>query len=192
MNPSSPDSQDVPRDQTWTGLMLRAQSGDQRAYAQLLSEILPFLRGLARRQRHSPDQVEDVVQDVLVTLHRIRHTYDPSRPFTRWLATIAQRRGIDLLRKQIRQGRHEIWDEEAYETFADPRATREQEAHDATAGLSTAMLALSKGQREAIELVKMQELSLAEAAVVSGKSVTALKVTIHRAVKLLREHLVKR
>jgi RNA polymerase sigma-70 factor (ECF subfamily) len=192
MNQFPPNPQEATRDQAWTGLMLRAQSGDQRAYAELLAQILPFLRGLARRQRHSPDQVEDVVQDVLVTLHRIRHTYDPSRPFTRWLATIAQRRGIDLLRKQIRQGRHEIWDEEAYETFADPRATREQEAHDATAGLNTAMRTLSKGQREAIELVKIQELSLAEAAAVSGKSVTALKVTIHRAVKLLREHLVKR
>jgi len=192
MNPTQSDQQEANRDQAWTGLMLRAQSGDQRAYAQLLSDILPFVRGLARRQRHSPDQVEDVVQDVLVTIHRIRHTYDPSRPFTRWLATIVQRRGIDLLRKQIRQGRHEIWDEEAYETFADPRATREQEAYETAAGLNLAMMALSKGQREAIELVKIQELSLAEAAAVSGKSVTALKVTIHRAVKLLREHLVKR
>ena len=169
--------------------MLRAQAGDQRAYAQLLAETVPFLRGLARRQRLSPDQVEDVVQDVLVTVHRIRHTYDPSRPFTRWLATIAQRRGIDHIRSRRRLDRHEIYDEESYETFADPTTIREQEAYDSAAGLRTAMQALSKAQREAIELVKIQELSLGEAALVTGKSVAALKITVHRAVKLLRERL---
>ena len=74
MNLAPPDPRETSRDQIWTALMLRAQSGDQRAYAELLCQIVPFLRGLARRQRHSPDQVEDVVQDVLVTLHRVRHT----------------------------------------------------------------------------------------------------------------------
>jgi len=189
---SGQDQLEASRDGAWTALMLQSQNGDQRAYARLLTEISPFVRSLARRQRHSPDQVEDVVQDVLVTLHRVRHTYDPSRPFTRWLAAITQRRGIDLLRKQIRHGRYEVFDEESYETFADPRATREQEGYGDSAALGTAMLALSEGQREAIELVKFQELSLAEASAVSGKSIAALKVTVHRAVKLLREQLVKR
>ena len=48
------------------------------------------------------------------------------------------------------------------------------------------MQALPPGQRQAVELLKLQEMSLKEASSVSGLSVAALKVATHRAVKTLR------
>ena len=137
----------------------------------------------------APDRIEDVVQDVLLTIHRVRHTYDPSRPFEAWLAAIARRRSIDLLRRQGRIGAVETWEAGAYETFADPRANKEKEGRDATATLGRALRGLPPGQREALELVKLRELSLAEASRLSGKSVGALKVNVHRALKALRTRL---
>ena len=190
--PASQPSDQIAREARWSGLMMAAQDGDSRAYAQLLTEIAPFIRNLARRERHAPDRLEDVVQDVLITLHRIRDSYEPGRPFIHWLATITHRRSIDLLRKTIRQGRHEVFDEESYETFADPGATKEQEAYGDASGLAAALAYLSPSQREAIELIKLQELSLSEASERTGKSVAALKITVHRAVKLLRDKLVKK
>ena len=47
--------------------------------------------------------VEDVVQDVLMTVHAVRHTYDPKRPFGPWLVAIAHGRIIDQLRRQTRR-----------------------------------------------------------------------------------------
>ena len=60
-------------------LMAAAQDGDKRAYATLLQAVTPYLRAQARRYLRNPHDVEDVVQDILLTLHRVRQTYDPTR-----------------------------------------------------------------------------------------------------------------
>jgi RNA polymerase sigma-70 factor, ECF subfamily len=175
-------------DRRWRGLMAAAQDGDRAAYERLLREILPFLRALVARQ-HRADRAEEVVQEVLLTVHRVRHTYDPARPFRPWLAAIARRRSIDALRRHLRTERHEVFDATAYETFADPKANRAMEVSAATEGLGEAIAGLSPPQREAIELLKLRELSLSEAAGRSGRSIAALKVNVHRAIKSLRRRL---
>jgi RNA polymerase sigma-70 factor (ECF subfamily) len=176
----------VTQDRQWSGWMARAQDGDNVAYARLLREILPFLRVLARRRCRDPDRCEDIVQDVLLTLHRVRHTYDPARPFTPWLAAICDRRSIDALRKRVRQASHEADDARAYETFADPASNKELEAGDAAQALAALVAELPPAQREALELVKVKEMSLLEASQATGQSVGALKVSVHRALKALR------
>ncbi len=72
--------------------MIRAQSGDRGAYRNLLEEMAPYLRALAVEERRSADQLEAFVQDVFRTVHTIRQTYDPARPFEPWLVAIARRR----------------------------------------------------------------------------------------------------
>ena len=187
---STPDLKTAPPDESgWSRLMAAAQDGDRAAYNRLLREILPFLRAVVAAHHRRPDRLEDVVQDVLLTLHRVRHTYDPARPVRPWLAAIARRRSIDALRRRGRTDAMEVADDLAYETFADPAANREIEAAQNTAGLSGAIAGLPPGQREAVELLKIKEMSLAEASLVSGKSTTALKVNVHRAIKALRAQL---
>lgn len=179
-----------PQDESgWSRLMAAAQDGDRAAYDRLLREILPFLRAVVAAHHRRPDRLEDVVQDVLLTLHRVRHTYDPARPVRPWLAAIARRRSIDALRRRGRTDAMEVADDLAYETFADPAANREIEVAQNTAGLSGAIAGLPPSQREAVELLKLKEMSLAEASLVSGKSTTALKVNVHRAIKALRAQL---
>jgi len=180
---------DVVRDERWSRLMAAAQAGDRASYEELLRDCVPFIRAVVARQHRRPDRIEDAVQDVLLTVHRVRHTYDPRRPFAPWLAAIARRRSIDLLRKRLRAEAHEVADEQAYETFADPAANNDKEAADRAAELGLAVAALPEGQRRAIELVKLREMSLEEAARASGKSAGALKVSIHRAIKALKAQL---
>ncbi len=69
------------QDQAWSALMVAAQGGDGRAYGVLLGEVAPFVRALVRRKCRDPETLEDVVQDVLLNLHRVRQTYDPARSF---------------------------------------------------------------------------------------------------------------
>lgn len=128
-----------------------------------------------------------MVQDTLLTLHRVRQTYDPQRPFSPWLASIAARRGIDGLRRRSRVARYEVSTEvQSYETFADPAANSDIEALGATEALEQLLQRLPPRQRQALEAMKLKELSLREAAAVSGQSVGALKVNTHRAIKALR------
>jgi RNA polymerase sigma-70 factor (ECF subfamily) len=127
---------------------------------------------------------------VLLTVHRVRHTFEPGQPVKPWLTAIVARRSIDALRKRSRIGAREVNDQPAYETFADPAANKE-EAGDPGRLLAGMITALSPGQKEALELVKLREMSLADASAASGQSVASLKVNIHRAIKKLRGNLAK-
>lgn len=177
------------RDVEWSVYMARAQGGDREAYSRLLTEITPYLRMLAGRHHRVPQDVEDTVQDILLTIHSIRQIYDPTRPFTPWLVTISRRRIIDRLRQQGRSAAHETPLNEGHETIVDVEANIETRADGRS--LREAVDKLPPGQREAITLLKLQELSLKEAADRSGMSIAALKVATHRALKSLRTILGK-
>jgi RNA polymerase sigma-70 factor (ECF subfamily) len=178
----------VTRDVDWSILMARAQEGDQAAYHRLLHEITPYLRSLAAR-RH-PGDVEDSVQDVLLTIHSIRQTYDPARPFAPWLVAIANRRFIDRLRRQGRTRDRETPLTTEHETFCEPAANLEERPDERE--LEGMVNNLPPAQQNAVRLLKLKELSLKEAAAVSGMSITSLKVNTHRALKTLRKMLLDR
>ena len=185
---SSPEP--IVKDVDWAILMARAQGGDASSYRRLLDEITPFLRSLAARSHRDLLDIEDTVQDVLLSIHSVRHTYDPARPFGPWLVTIAQRRVVDRLRRQMRRMSHESPLSQEHETFASPAANYAEEGLDAKA-VRDAVGRLPPGQREAIRLIKLQEMSLREASLITGVSVAALKVATHRGLKTLRKLLAK-
>jgi len=106
------------RERDWSVLMARAQDGDRAAYRRLLEEITPFLRALAARRHRDLSDAEDAIQDVLLTLHATRHTYDPARPFGPWLVAIANHRLIDRLRRQGRLRSRETALMPEHETFS--------------------------------------------------------------------------
>jgi len=174
---------------SWSILMARAQGGDRAAYRRLLEEITPYLRALAASRRIDRVDVEDAVQDVLLTLHAIRHTYDPRRPFAPWLVAIANRRLVDRLRRRERSQSHERA-LRAHETFPADQTKFDDEILDRRQ-LRAAIARLPFGQRQAVRLLKLEEMSLREAAAASGMSVAALKVAMHRALKNLRKRLAR-
>jgi len=172
----------------WSIAMAKAQGGDQDAYRRLLEGITPYIRTLAVNHIRNRDDVEDTVQDVLLTIHSVRNTYDPSKPFGPWLVAITKRRIVDALRRRGRVGLHEMPLESEQETFVAAGANLQEEAADAHV-LRAAIEQLSVGQRDALRMLKLEELSLQEAATASGTSVAALKVATHRAMTRLRELL---
>lgn len=184
----SPDHAAERLDAAWGALMAGAQGGDRVAYERLLRECTPLIRRIARFKRVHADTVEDVVQDVILTVHRARHTYDPARSFSAWLVAISQRRAIDALRRDGRRTRREVNEPIAYENHPDPAADQpdtRSAALQATA-VTTAVDDLPAGQREAIELLALRQLSLDEASLLTGKTRGALKVNMHRALQTLR------
>ncbi|MBI1285417.1 MAG: sigma-70 family RNA polymerase sigma factor [Thiobacillus sp.] len=166
--------------------MAHAQDGDQGAYRRLLQDITPYIRSIAGRRLSEPSDIEDAVQDVLLTVHSIRHTYDPTRPFAPWLATIANRRVVDILRRVMRSRSRHTPLEPMHETFASPETNIEEGVSNADV-LAKAIDKLPQSQREAVTLLKLKEMSLNDAAVSSGMSVASLKVAMHRALKNLRK-----
>lgn len=166
--------------------MRAAQAGEQAAYARLLKDVTPFIRALLSRHCRNRADVEEMLQDTLLTVHRVRHTYDPDRPFSPWLAAIAARRGIDGLRRRSRIARFETADAVAYETFQDPAANSDVEVVRSAEEVAVLLEQLPPRQRQALEALKLRQLTLVEASAASGQSVAALKVNSHRALKALR------
>jgi len=179
------------RDLEWSILMARAQDGNGDAYRCLLEEVAPYLRSLAASRYRDPSDAEDAVQDILLTIHAVRLTYDPARPFRPWLVTIANRRLVDRLRRQGRLRSRETALTSDHETFPDRQENLEEEVSDRHE-LRAALENLPPGQRQAIGLLKLKEMSLKEAATATGLSVTALKGATHRALKNLRKMLSPR
>ena len=185
----STDSERSSRDPSgWSRLMACAQDGDRDAYRILLTEIEPYIRSIALRYLNRSADMEDAVQDVLLTVHAIRQTYDPRRPFGPWLVAIANRRIIDRLRRTTRHWSREVELSAEHETFAAEPANLLGE-NSVGLALVGAIDKLPPDQRDAIRMLKLKEMSLKEASQASGRSVTALKVATHRAIRNLRKLL---
>lgn len=172
----------------WARWMAAAQDGDGAAYARLLAELLPVVRRMVRRRWPRAEDSEDVVQEVLLTLHAVRHTYDPARPFLPWLSAIVAHRVADGLRRHHRQGGRERALDDVPETFLSVEANTD--SVDAPS-LRSAVTSLPEGQRRAVEMVKLKEMSLAEASAATGMTPGALKVAVHRAIKSLKAILAR-
>lgn len=170
----------------WGAWMASAQAGDRAAYERLLQALLPAARGFVRSRLRDPIATEDVVQNVLLSLHRARHTYRPERPFGPWWRAIARNAVIDYVRQHQRRagrelalGGHEPVDPRSAEPRPEALSTEMREALEA----------LPPAQRQAVELLHVHGLSVAEAAERVGISPGALKVRAHRGYRALRDSL---
>lgn len=163
-------------------LMAMAQKGDRQAYAALLKECQRWLRSYFGR-RIAPGHLDDLVQDTLLALHRKLATWDSSRPFLPWLAAIARYRWVDHLRRIYRADECELGNDLAEHD--------EEPAIAARISLERLLSQLPDAQARAIELVKIEGLSVAEAADASGQSESLIKVNIHRGLKKLTRIIEK-
>jgi RNA polymerase sigma-70 factor (ECF subfamily) len=172
-------------------LMAAAQAGDSAAYQTLLCDCIPLIKSVARRRGVNAERIDDVVQDVLLTIHRARHTYDPSRSFTAWLCVIADRRAIDVLRRTRRQDMREVHAPLAFESHADDAADPSRGlAHaDSTGTVARALASLPARQREAVQHFVLEERSLADISALTRRTKGSLKVNLHRALKALRSKM---
>jgi RNA polymerase sigma factor (sigma-70 family) len=173
-------------------LMKAAQAGDQDAYIQLLQEVTIRLRRIVRRSRSflRDQDIEDLVQDILLSLHSVRATYNSQRPFMPWLLAITRNRIADGARRYARTNSREVNADCLDVTFPSENANTTAEVFGER-DLRNAIEGLPAAQRTAVEMLKLREMSLKEAAAASGMSIGALKVAAHRAVIALRKMLVK-
>lgn len=160
----------------WRELMKAAQAGDKVAYTTLLTSLNGWLRAyfhaLAR-----PSDIDDLVQETLIAIHTKRHTYDPKYPFMPWLKTIAHHKWIDRVRMLVRQAEVEIPDHLTLNAAVD--------AVTAQKDVGKLLATLPDKQADVIRLVRIDGLSVEEAAAKSGQTVAAVKVNIHRGLKKL-------
>lgn len=166
----------VVNDASLARLMAMVQQGDKLAYVTLLGECQIWLARYFSK-RIAPAAVDDLVQETLISLHRKRATYEPSRPFLPWLAAIARYRWVDQLRKTYRADETELGNELG--------VASEESGIVARISIDRLLAQLPAKQADVIRLVKIDGLSIGEAALRTGQSEPLVKVNIHRGLKRL-------
>lgn len=162
--------------------LLQGMEGDAQAYQAFLKGLSTHLRAFLRRRLSTlPDDIEDLVQDILLAVHNQRHTYRPDQPLTAWVNAMARYKLIDLLRS--RSGREALHDplDDDMALFA----TNDHDAADARRDVNSLLNQLPDNQRLPIVHTKLEGLSVTEAAATTGMSESAIKVGVHRGMKAL-------
>lgn len=163
-------------------LWVEALDGNQSSYRQVLDQLSHLLRGfLRRRMQHCPQDIEDIIQEVILAIHLKRHTYQAHQPLTAWVHAIAKYKYIDYLRAHRHLRLHDDIDDWADLLYNTPDSFEGESKRQVEAAL--ALLPLK--QRLAIEFTRLEGLSIEETSKKTGQTVAAVKVNIHRGLKLL-------
>jgi len=167
----------------WSDLMKQAQDGDAAAYEQLLGHITEFLTAYLRKRLFNQDHVEDVQQDILLAIHKARHTYETSKPFFPWMYAIVKYKMIDYFKKQKKE-RATSLDNDAIQVESKGSFEHDLENKLILQGLINE---LPDRYKELIKTVKLDGYSVKESAVLLGLSVSNVKTSVHRAIKQLQK-----
>lgn len=165
-------------------LMIASLDGDGEAYHTLLKRLTGHLRSYYRhrfaRIGHGPTEAEDLLQEVLIAVHNNRHTYDRLQPFTPWVHAIARYKFLDYLRRT-----KSSFKGMPISNAEELTATSETAAVESGLDLQRLLLRISAKARKVIQYVKLEGLSISEAAARCGMSESAVKVAVHRGLRAL-------
>jgi RNA polymerase sigma-70 factor (ECF subfamily) len=162
--------------------LLRGMAGDEIAYRAFLQALAGHLRAfLRRRLAGMPDEVEDLVQESLLAIHNQRHTYAPAQPVTAWVYAIARHKLVDLLRRRQRGDALNVPLDDDSDWFA----AVDDHAAEARRDIGVLLASLPDRQRLPIMHVKLEGRSVVETAALTGLSPAAVKIGIHRGLKVL-------
>lgn len=166
--------------------LLRASlQGDSRAYQQFLTAISHYLRRFVAKRLPAAD-VEDVLQDILISIHKARHTYDGKRSALPWISAIARYRLTDYLRRYYSDMRHAQVDISSMQDFLTQDVTKAPELSEY---IDEEVQKLPDRQQKIIYLLHTEGYTAKEVGAKLGMKESAVKVAAHRAYKLIKSRL---
>ncbi|NNE38984.1 MAG: sigma-70 family RNA polymerase sigma factor [Gammaproteobacteria bacterium] len=170
-----------------SSLMYRAQQGDNHAYSVLFTKVTPMLRSFISQKISNPDDMEDIVQEILISLHKAGHTYDANRPFEVWMYTIARYRLNDHLRAYYKNMSLKEKIQVEYQHFTgDLDVTPDMEIDES---INELIDALPEKQKLIVTMMKVEGYTAKETAEKLNMTETAVKVAAHRVYKKLAEQI---
>lgn len=161
-------------------LFLLYQAGDRNAAAAFIAQISGKVFSYMLANTRDRQQAEDLLQDFWLRVHKARRTYRPGEPVLPWIYAIARRVKTDDYRRRNRIASHEV-------QTGEPPERGSIDGHPARSYMANLLNQLPASQREAVLLLKVNGLTLEEAARATGSTVGAVKQRAHRAFGTLRK-----
>lgn len=175
------------RDSVWQEWAAKAQKGDKVSYSSLLRDISPYIRNVVTPSVSNLDWVDDIIQEVLMSVHKSLHNYDPKRPFKPWLYSIIIFRKTDYLRKYYSSRSNKL-DELNDSKFSENNVTNFEfigELKD----IEDALQKLPEKQATMFTMMKVEGYTAKEVAQKMDMTESAVKVSVHRTMIKLKEIL---
>lgn len=166
--------------------MKQSLNGDQRAYADLLRETSRFLRPFLAKRLSFTNEVDDLLQEILISIHKARHTYDGKRPYKPWVYAIAKFRLQDYLRAHYSDQLHHAIELSEVEESLSEHVTEIAISYESISG---EVQKLPEKQATILRLMHQEGYTAKEVAEKMGMNESAVKVAAHRAYKILRNKL---
>ncbi len=170
----------------WKHLMIQAQQGNAAAYDTLLNQLYLRLKTYMSQRIFNLNEIEDIIQDVLLSVHNARHSYRPEHPFEPWFYAIARYKFADYIKSQTKT-KHIISDDELLKNLQSPKL----ENNDANIILQDALKQLKPNEQQLLRWLKLEGYTIREVSGFIKKSETATKVMAHRCVLKLKQILLK-
>lgn len=167
-------------------LMRKSLHGDKQAYAELLRETARVLRPYLARRLSFDSEVDDVLQEILISIHKARLTYDGKRPYKPWAYAIAKFRLQDYLRMHYADQLRHAEDISELENILPEDVTETAISYESVSG---EVQKLPQKQATILQLMHQEGYTAKEVAEKLGMTESAVKVSAHRAYKVLREKL---
>lgn len=167
-------------------LMRQALNGDQQAYASLLKETSRFLRPFLAKRLSFTNEVDDLLQEILISIHKARHTYDGNRPYKPWVYAIAKFRLQDYLRAHYSDQLRDAIEFSEVEESLPEHVTETGISYESISG---EVQKLPEKQATILRLMHQDGYTAKEVAEKLGMHESAVKVAAHRAYKILRNKL---
>lgn len=167
-------------------LMKQSLDGDQRAYAELLRETSRFLRPFLAKRLSFTNEVEDLLQEILISIHKARHTYDGNRPYKPWVYAIAKFRLQDYLRAHYSDQLHHAIELSEVEESLPEHVTETAISYESISG---EVQKLPEKQATILRLMHQEGYTAKEVAEKMNMNESAVKVAAYRAYKILRNKL---
>ena len=171
------------READWTTWMRAALAGDTGAYRKFLHAVAPYIRAVARSRCRRlgvlESEAEDIVQEVLLTIHLKQGTWDPSRQIGPWVSAITRNKIIDAFRRRGR--RIDV----PLEDVIDILQVEDQLPEILTCEIDFLLGQLTCRQQEIVRSISVNGTRIRETAERLKMTEVAVRVSLHRALKTL-------
>lgn len=174
-------------------LMVRSQAGDEVAYSELLNDISVLIRPHFIRKGLREDDLEDIIQEVLIGIHKSRHTFNPAHSFMKWMYAIAHYKWADFLsKKEKNRSKLDLYLNECQVFLTHDVAPDYEDDTYQKELIDTAISTLNMLDQTIVREVKLAGKRMKEVALQLNMSETNVKVRSHRALRKLKKEIRKR
>ena len=172
----------------WAELIKKVENlKDTSAFEELFNHFAPRVKAFLMKSGADPQMAEECSQEVMATVWRKAHLFDPSRASaSTWIFTIARNKKIDAIRKQNRPEPEQLYPDQDYEPDQESVVELQQE----TERLTLALGELPEKQRVLVEKAYLGELSHSEIAEITGLPLGTIKSRIRLALEKLRHSMM--